>query len=164
MISFVFAMDDKRAIGKNNDLPWKLPADLAHFKRTTLGGTVVMGRKTFESMGSKPLPGRRNVVVTSNHDFKAEGCEILHTVKEISLLEEEGEELFIIGGAKIFEEMLPHCTKMYVTLIHHTFGGDTFFPEINENEWETVSREPGIKDEKNPYNYEFAVWQRKTSI
>ncbi|MGD6815856.1 dihydrofolate reductase [Metabacillus sp. 84] len=160
MISFIFAMDQEQAIGKNNDLPWKLPADLAHFKRTTYGSAVVMGRKTFESMGSKPLPGRRNFVVTGNPDFKAEGCEILHTVKEIPLLEKEGEELFVIGGAKIFEEMLVHCSKMYVTLIHHNFGGDTFFPEFDEREWRTVSREKGTKDAKNPYDYEFLELQR----
>ncbi|AZB43254.1 dihydrofolate reductase [Bacillus sp. FJAT-42376] len=160
MISFIFAMDEQRVIGRNNDLPWKLPADLAHFKRTTIGSPVVMGRKTFESMGSRPLPGRRNIVVTSNPDFHAEGCEILRSVKEIPLLEEEGRELFVIGGAKIFEEMLPHCTKMYVTLIHHSFDGDTFFPPFNETEWETVSKERGIKDEKNPYTYEFLELKR----
>ncbi|MBS2969314.1 dihydrofolate reductase [Metabacillus sp. KIGAM252] len=160
MISFVYAMDEQRAIGKNNDLPWKLPADLAHFKKITFGSAVVMGRKTFESMGSKPLPGRRNIVVSANPEFEAEGCEILQSVKEISLLEEEGEELFVIGGAKIFEEMLPHCTKMYVTIIHHTFDGDTFFPEFDESEWRTTLKEQGIKDEKNPYNYEFLTLER----
>ncbi|MBD1381602.1 dihydrofolate reductase [Metabacillus arenae] len=162
MISFMLAMDENRVIGKDNDLPWHLPADLAYFKKTTMGHPIVMGRKTFESIG-KPLPGRENIIVTTNQSYNQPGCKVVHSIQElmdyISRLKQE--ETFIIGGAKLFEGTLPYADRLYITLIHETFDGDTYFPEINQD-WRIVSQHAGKKDENNPYEHEFVVYERHT--
>lgn len=145
MISFVVAMDENRAIGKDNDLPWYLPNDLKHFKNVTMGKPIVMGRKTYESIG-KPLPGRENIVVTRDDNYQAEGTTIVHSVDDV--LKKDAEELCVIGGTEIFKLFMPVADRLYVTEIHHTFDADTYFPEINRDEWREVSRKPGILDEK----------------
>ncbi|WP_088103998.1 dihydrofolate reductase [Halalkalibacter urbisdiaboli] len=160
MISFIFAMDEQRTIGKDNDLPWHLPADLAFFKRTTLGHTIVMGRKTYESIG-RPLPKRRNVVLTRSQDFQAPGCEVVHSVDEVKALSNEDEELFIIGGTELFKLFWNDVDRLYVTKIHETFEGDTFFPEISEADWKLVSVEKGKVDEKNRHAHDFCLYERK---
>jgi dihydrofolate reductase len=161
MISFIVAMDTKSAIGKNNELPWHLPADLAFFKKVTMGNPIVMGRKTFESIG-KALPGRENVVVTRDRHYKAEDCTIIHSVDKISEIESNSnEEVFVIGGAEIFKETFPIADRLYITLIEEEFDGDTFFPPFNHEEWELKSREKGPKDDKNPYDYYFLTYDRK---
>ena len=161
MISLIVAMDEKRVIGKNNKLPWHLPADLQYFKKVTMGHPIVMGRKTFESIG-RILPGRENIIVTRNHEFKAEGCTILHDVDQIKAYSDNGEhEIFVIGGAEIFKEILPVTDRLYITKIHEVFEGDTFFPTIDETEWETVEFIPGVTDEKNLYAHDFIVLQKK---
>ncbi|MFD3450075.1 dihydrofolate reductase [Microbacteriaceae bacterium 4G12] len=160
MISLMVAMDQNRVIGRNNDLPWRLPADLAYFKRVTMGHPIVMGRKTFESIG-RPLPGRENIVVTRNKEYEAAGCKVIHSLKD--LLErpkQREEELFIIGGAEIFKEALPVADRLYITHIDEVFEGDTYFPEIANEQWHIVSKEKGIKDESNPYNYYFTVYEK----
>jgi dihydrofolate reductase len=158
-ISYIFAMDRNRVIGKDNQLPWRIPADLKFFKETTMGHTIVMGRKTYESIG-KPLPGRTNVIMTQNPDYKVEGCEIVHTIEE--LLERYGEEEIIVtGGSELFRLFMPYVSKMYITSIEHEFEGDTWFPEINEDEWQMTWREQGIKDEKNPYTYYFQIYEKR---
>ncbi|MGD7051220.1 dihydrofolate reductase [Sutcliffiella horikoshii] len=158
MISIIVATDRNNLIGKDNDLPWRIPADLAYFKKVTMGSTIVMGRKTYESIG-KPLPYRRNIIL-SRQDFHAEGCETLHSLEEVQQLNKDGEELFIIGGAHIFKEALPIADFLYLTYIDEEFVGDTYFPEINEQDWELLSSEKGIKDEKNPYDYYFKKYKR----
>lgn len=163
-ITFVFARDEENGIGLHNKLPWRLPADLKFFKRTTLGGTVLMGRKTYASIG-KPLPGRRNVVLTRDADFAAEGVEVVHSADEIvrAYQDPEGEtreELFVIGGAEIFRLLLPYADKMIVTEIAFRFEADTFFPQTEPADWRVVSREPGVRDESNPYDYAFVVYER----
>lgn len=161
MISLIVAMDNNRVIGYENKLPWHLPADLAYFKRITMGHPIIMGRKTFESIG-RPLPGRENIVVTRNPDYKAEGCTVVHSVSE--LLERFAavpEEVFVIGGAELFKDALRVSTRLYLTHIKDTFVGDTWFPEIREEEWTLVSKECGIQDENNPYEYYFAVYEKK---
>lgn len=157
MISFVVAMDENRAIGKDNDLPWYLPNDLKHFKKTTMGKPIVMGRKTYESIG-KPLPGRENIVVTRDHSYEAEGTTIVHAVDEV--LQIDAEEICIIGGSEIFKQFLHVADRLYITVIHHTFDADTYFPELNDNEWKEVSRTAGIVDEKNKYAHEFVVYEK----
>ncbi|WP_283942837.1 MULTISPECIES: dihydrofolate reductase [Paenibacillus] len=163
MISFILAMDEERGIGVDNQLPWHLPADLAFFKKVTSGHTILMGRKTYESIG-RPLPKRRNVIMTRDPKFAAEGCEVVHSVEEALQVcggrEAEG-ELFVIGGADIFRSWMPVADKMYVTHIAHRFAADTFFGDIDMAEWTVVSREKGPKDEKNPYDYEFVVYERR---
>ncbi|MRX70903.1 dihydrofolate reductase [Bacillus lacus] len=162
MISLLFAMDQNRLIGKNNDLPWRLPADLAYFKKVTMGHKIIMGRKTFDSIG-KPLPGRENFILTRDTSYHQDGCSILHSTEELLQLNKEcgAEELFVIGGTEIFKEVLPHSSKMYVTRIEESFEGDKYFPFFEEKEWTVLSKEKGVKNEKNPYDYEFLVYQRK---
>lgn len=158
MISLLWAMDKNRAIGLNNQLPWHLPEDLKYFKRVTMGKPIAMGRKTYESIG-RPLPGRENIVITRSQGVTIEGCTVIHDVKD--LLKREDEELFVIGGAEIFKEIMPYADRLYITEIREVFEADTFFPEINMDNWELIESTPGIKDEKNPYTYEFFVYQRK---
>lgn len=158
MISFIWAMDQNRAIGRNNKLPWHLPGDLAYFKRTTMGHPVIMGRKTYESIG-KPLPGRENVVLTRDLDYQAAGCAVLHSPEE-TVERYRDREAFVIGGAEIFRQLLPYADRLYITLIEHVFEADTFFAPVDEAEWRIVSRQPGVTNEKNPYPYEFVVYER----
>ncbi|MFJ7469722.1 dihydrofolate reductase [Peribacillus frigoritolerans] len=161
MISLMVAMDQNRVIGKNNKLPWHLPADLQYFKKVTMGHPIVMGRKTFESIG-RVLPGRENVIVTRNQEFKAEGCVVLHDIAQIKMFaDNHDEEVFVIGGAEIFKEILPFTDRLYITEIHETFEGDTFFPEIDENEWDEISSNPGEIDEKNRFAHDFIILQKK---
>ncbi|MFS0656731.1 type 3 dihydrofolate reductase [Bacillus sp. 179-C3.3 HS] len=160
MISMIVATGNDRVIGLDNQMPWHLPADLTYFKKVTSGHTIVMGRKTFESIG-RALPHRRNVVLTTSPTFQAEGCDIVHSIEDILSLVSNEQELFIIGGSKLYEEMMPHADRLYITHIHHSFEGDRYFPPYDENDWTIVSREKGQSDEKNPYNYEFVVYDRK---
>ncbi|NBI28007.1 dihydrofolate reductase [Chengkuizengella marina] len=158
-LSIIFAMDQNRLIGKDNQLPWRLPADLAFFKTTTLQHPVVMGRKTYESIG-RPLPKRKNIILTQNKNFKAEGCTVVNTIEE-ALKQCNDEENFVIGGSEIYKLFLPYVNKLYVTQIEHVFDGDSYFPEIDEKIWEQTSKVRGIKDEKNPYDYYFITYERK---
>ncbi|MCC3357084.1 dihydrofolate reductase [Bacillus sp. REN16] len=160
MISLLLAMDKNQLIGKDNDLPWRLPADLAYFKRVTMGHAIIMGRKTYDSIG-RPLPGRENIIVTRDTSYKAEGCKVIHSIDEIvKLREETDQELFVIGGAEIFKMILPYSDRLYITEIEEEFEGDTYFPAFNKNEWKVISKEKGIKDEKNPYDYTFIVYEK----
>ncbi|ADU94152.1 dihydrofolate reductase [Geobacillus sp. Y412MC52] len=161
MISHIVAMDENRVIGKDNRLPWHLPADLAYFKRVTMGHAIVMGRKTFEAIG-RPLPGRDNVVVTGNRSFRPEGCLVLHSLEEVKQwIASRADEVFIIGGAELFRATMPIVDRLYVTKIFASFPGDTFYPPISDDEWEIVSYTPGGKDEKNPYEHAFIIYERK---
>jgi dihydrofolate reductase len=164
LISLLVAMDANRLIGKDNQLPWHLPQDLAYFKKTTLNHKIVMGRKTFESIG-RPLPGRENIIVTRDQNYSQEECLVLHSIEDIiELSDQSDEEIFVIGGAEIFQQILPYSDRLYITHIYHEFDGDTFFPETKEEEWEMVKSEKGIRDEKNPYDYEFVVYEKKASF
>lgn len=158
MISIIVATDKNNLIGKDNDLPWRIPADLAYFKKITSGSTVVMGRKTYESIG-KPLPNRRNIIL-SRKGFSAEGCDTLHSLEEVKAHVQDNEELFIIGGAHIFKEALRFADFLYLTYIDEEFQGDTYFPSIDEKDWELLSEVKGIKDDKNPYDYYFRKYKR----
>ncbi|WP_175639572.1 dihydrofolate reductase [Metabacillus schmidteae] len=160
MISLLVAMDKHRLIGRDNQLPWHLPQDLAYFKKVTMNHKIVMGRKTFESIG-RPLPGRENIIVTRDKAYTQKGCTILHSIEEIiELSSHSKDELFVIGGAEIFKEILPVSDRLYITEIDHEFEGDTYFPDRKHSEWKKVSDEKGIKDEKNPYDYHFVVYER----
>lgn len=164
MISFILAMDENRGIGIDNKLPWHLPEELAYFRRTTSGHTVLMGRKTFESIG-KPLPKRHNVILTRDPQFQAEGCEVVHSIDPI--VQQYGtsaaqEELFVIGGAEIYRMLLPHADRLYITEIAHAFHVDTYFEPLDMTQWSEVSRVKGPTNEANPYSYEFVVYERKS--
>jgi dihydrofolate reductase len=162
MISLIWAMDENRVIGYHNQLPWRLPEDLKFFKRVTMGHPIAMGRKTYDSIG-KPLPGRENIVITRDENYNPEGCTVLHSIEEMIAYaaENKSDEVFVIGGAEIFKEVLQRADKLYLTMIHHQFEGDTFFPVFDIDKWELESREIGLKNEKNPYDYEFLIYKRK---
>ncbi|MFH5181457.1 dihydrofolate reductase [Paenibacillus sp. TAB 01] len=162
MISFILAMDENRGIGIDNKLPWRLPEDMAFFRRTTSGHTVIMGRKTFESIG-RPLPKRHNVIVTGNPSFLAEGCEIVHTLDEIVARYGglEKEELFVIGGAEVYRQLLPYADRLYITEIAHRFEADAFFEPLDLSQWKEVSRNRGPKNADNPYDYDFVLYERQ---
>ncbi|WP_438434723.1 dihydrofolate reductase [Gorillibacterium sp. sgz500922] len=159
MITFILAMGRNREIGLSNALPWRLPADLAYFKRTTMGHPVLMGRKTFESIG-KPLPGRTNIVATRDPEFRAEGAEVVRSPREAAERFRD-RELFVIGGAEIFRLFYPYADRLHLTVIDESFEADTFFTEWEEADWKLASCTPGIVDEKNPYPHEFRVYERR---
>ncbi len=160
MISFLWAQDENGLIGNNNDLPWRLPADLKYFKETTMGHPIVMGRKTYESIG-RPLPGRTNIILTRDQDYQAEGCLVFHAREDLlEWIKEKGSEVFITGGSEIFKLFLEDADRLYVTKIGATFEGNTYFPELDWKKWRLVSAEEGPKDEKNPYDYEFQIYER----
>lgn len=160
-LSIIAAVDQNQLIGSQGKIPWKLPADLQYFKKRTMGSPIIMGRKTFESIGSA-LPGRRNIILTRNKDFTAKKCEIIHSKNKIldNFLEKE-EESFIIGGAEIYKQFLAYSDKLYLTVIEHEFSGDTYFPEIDWENWDKISEKKGTTDSKNPYPYSYHIYQRK---
>jgi len=152
-------MDSNRVIGKNNNLPWHLPADLAYFKQTTMGKPVIMGRKTFDSIG-KALPGRKNIVLTRDNNFEAPDCEIATDIDQAMSKVDGSLEVMLIGGASLYEQTIHIADIIYLTLIHHEFSGDTWFPEINPKNWELESRDDFERDEKNQFAYSFLKYLR----
>lgn len=160
--SIIVAMGRNGVIGKDNRLPWHLPADLRFFKRTTMGHPMIMGRRTYDSVGM-PLPGRTNIVVTRSAEFAPAGVVVARTPDEALQLAEarDAEEIFIAGGSEIFRLMLPMADRMYVTRIEADFDGDTFFPDVDWRQWELVSSEEHQPDEKNRWAYSFLVYDRK---
>jgi dihydrofolate reductase len=161
-ISFIVAAGENNVIGKDNQLPWHLPSDMKYFKNQTWGMTVIMGRKSLESLG-KPLQGRKNIVVTRNKDWNVEGAEVAHSIDDaIELAKQTGvKEIFILGGAEIFKTSMPIADRIYLTRIHHKFEGDAYFPEVSPNEWNLVKSHFHDADEKNQYSHTFEVWERK---
>lgn len=156
-LSILVAHDQQRVIGVNNQLPWHLPSDLKHVKSLTTGNTLVMGRATFESIG-KPLPNRRNVVLTRNKSFKPEGVDVIHSLEEIYNLPGH---VFIFGGQSLFEEMIDKVDDMYITVIEDKYNGDTFFPPYTFKDWEVASSNKGVLDEKNTIPHTFLHLIRK---
>ncbi len=161
ILSMIVAHAADRVIGKDNDMPWHLPADLAYFKKTTLGKPIIMGRKTYESIG-RPLPGRKNIVISRDGEYRAEGVEVVSSVEAALSLVDDVEEVMVIGGGAIYQHCLPSADKLYITHIDARIDGDTFFPEYDLNIWEKVTSEGRAADEKNQYQLDFAVYQRKS--
>ena len=161
MLSIVVAKAKNNIIGKDNKILWNLPEDIKHFKELTTGHTIIMGRKTFESLG-EVLPNRKHIIFSQNPDFKVkdENVEVVHSLLQIQDLIEGEEEAFVIGGAMIYNFLMPYVKKMYVTEIDEEFEGDSFFPKINKDTWKEVSRKKGIKNEKNNLDYEFVIYER----
>ena len=156
--TIVVAISENHVIGKENKLLWYLPADLKHLKEITTGHTVIMGRKTYDSVG-KPLPRRRNIIITRK-DTAISGCEIVHSVEEAIDLCKGETEVFILGGAEIYRQSMHLTDRIYLTIIHQDFDGDSFFPEINKAEWKEVYREDHQPDEKNNLPYSFITLER----
>ncbi len=154
IISIIVAMANNRVIGKDNQMPWHLPADLAHFKKVTLGKPIIMGRKTYESIG-RPLPGRKNIVISSNSNYKLDGCETVTSIENAFEIVKNEKEVFIIGGGYLYTQLLPQADKLYLTFIDLDIDGDTKFPQFEQLNLKETKREKHLKDEKNPYDYEF---------
>ncbi|QNL49120.1 dihydrofolate reductase [Olivibacter sp. SDN3] len=160
IISIIVAAARNNAIGKNNQLLWHMPADLKFFRKTTSGHTVVMGRKTFESVG-QALPKRRNIVITRQENYQAENIEIAGSLEEALELCEEDDEVFIVGGAQIYEKALATADKIYLTRINQEFdNADTYFPEIDDEEWLLENVEHHESDDKNPFDYSFFEYSK----
>lgn len=159
-LSIIVAAADNLVIGNNNSLIWHLPADLKHFKALTSGHTVVMGRKTFESIG-KALPHRRNIVISRCTSFRAEGCEVVASIEEALQWTEQEEEVFIIGGGRIYREFWERADRLYLTWVHTAVEGDTFIPPIDKRVWKEVSRQDCLADEKNEFDYSFVEYHRQ---
>lgn len=161
MISIIAAVAKNGVIGRGGRLPWHLPEDLRHFYKLTVGHTVVMGRKTFESIG-KPLSKRRNIIMTRDKNYKAEGCETLHSVSEV-IEKCQDDEVFVIGGEQIFREFMPLADRLYLTRVHKAVKGDTFFPEIDLEVWQLKERSEVNFDPGEEVEYRFEVYWRKAS-
>lgn len=162
-ISIIVAMTPERVIGKDNALLWHLPADMKHFRQLTTGHCVIMGRKTFDSIG-RPLPNRTNIVITRSQTWQHEGCIIANSLEEALIIaqkEEQNKEIFIIGGGNIYEQALPLADKIYLTIVETEIQGDTFFPEIDFITWSIINTQDYIKDEKNPFDYRFGTLERE---
>lgn len=158
-ITLIWAQGENGVIGRDNALPWRIPADMAYFKRETVGKTVVMGRKTWESFGSKPLKDRKNVVLTRDPSYTADGADVVHSIED-ALSAADGEEVMIIGGSEIYALSLPIADRLRVTRVRESFEGDAVFPTIDWSSWLLISSQEGIRDEKNVYRYEFEVYER----
>nr|AIA11283.1 Dihydrofolate reductase [uncultured bacterium] len=165
IISLLVAMDEKRGIGKAGGLPWRLSSDLKRFRQLTMGHHIIVGRKTFESIG-RPLPGRVMIIITRSESIAVEGCFIAHSISDaISLARERGEsELFICGGAEIYAQMLGVADRMYLTVVHADSEADTFFPEWDKDEWVELESEHRTADEKNQYSFTFKVLARRSQV
>jgi len=182
MLSIIAAIGKNNELGKNNKLLWKLPADMKHFRDTTRGHTVIMGRKTFESLPNGALPNRRNIVITRDEKYKAENIDVVNSIKKVlkmfSIMPEKihnsentkgldsdlhrndnQEEFFVIGGAEIYKQTLPFASRLYITHIDGAFDADTFFPEI-ETTWKETKKEDFKKDENNEFDYSFTVYEK----
>jgi dihydrofolate reductase len=162
-ISLVVAMARNRVIGRNNALPWRLSEDLKRFKATTLGKPILMGRKTFESIG-KPLPGRRNIVLTRDPAWRAEGVDVVRTVEEALQLTRESPELAVIGGAEIYRLTLPYADRVYLTRVEADVPGDTLFPELDVAQWSQAQAGTHPADERNQYPATFLVLDRHATV
>lgn len=159
-ISLIAAMAKNRIIGKDNDMPWHMPADLKHFKAVTMGRPVVMGRKTFDSIG-RPLPGRQNVVITRNEDWQHDGVLVAHSKEQALAFLKDAEEIMIIGGGHVYEQFLPLATHLYLTFIDLDVDGDTQFPDWTQvASWQQIDSEKHQADEKNIHDYQFVTLKR----
>jgi dihydrofolate reductase len=162
-ITLVVAASENNAIGKDNNLLWHLPKDMRFFKNTTWGLPILMGRKTFESLGSKLLPGRVNIILTQQKDWTAEGVKVVHSMQEaIELATQlDYKELMVIGGGQVYQEALPLAQKVWLTRVHTNIPGDTFFPVLPIADWVLQSSEKVSADEKHIFAFDFECWQRK---
>jgi dihydrofolate reductase len=160
-ISIIVAVDKNNGIGCNNQLLCHLPADMKHFKETTSGHTVIMGRKTWDSLKIQPLPNRKNVVITTQTNFQPENVSVVHSINEAIELCKTDNECFIIGGDSIYKQFIPFSNRIYLTEIHDNFEADTFFPILNQEEWILIEQQDFAPDEKNKYAYSFKTLERK---
>ncbi|MGK0498480.1 MAG: dihydrofolate reductase [Oceanicoccus sp.] len=164
-IAMIVAMAENRVIGRDNQMPWHLPNDLKYFKATTMAKPVIMGRKTFDSIG-RPLPGRANIVVTKNHDYQAAGAQVVHDLAAAialghSIAQTDGAtEVMVIGGSQLYAEALGQTERLYLTEVHAQVEGDAFFPELKADQWQQTAREDFAAEGENPFDYSFVILDR----
>lgn len=158
-VALIVAMDEQGLIGKDNDLPWKISADLQYFRRTTMGKPIIMGRNTHESIG-RPLPGRQNIVISSQQNYRAEGCDVVQSIDAALALCSDAEQVMVMGGASLYQQILPLADTLYLTRVHASLDGDTWFPEWSEQDWQLISSEDHQADENNEFDYSFQLYQR----
>ena len=159
MISIIVAASANNVIGAQGDLPWRLSDDLKRFKTVTMGKPIVMGRKTWESIG-RALPGRRNIVITRQQGFVAEGCDAVQSSDEAIAVAGDAEEIMVIGGSQVYELFLPVAQRLYLTRVHADVNGDAFFPAVDEDEWQLVSDEAHSADSRNEFDFSFRIYER----
>jgi dihydrofolate reductase len=159
-LSLIAAMANNRVIGIENRLPWHLPADLQHFKKITMSKPILMGRKTYESIG-RPLPGRENIVLTRDEHFKPAGCTVYHSIEDALAATEDYEEVMVIGGDSFYQQLISKADQLYLTFIELDIEGDAFFPEVDLDEWQEVERECFEASGAVEFGYRFTVWERK---
>lgn len=158
-LAIIAAISKNRVIGVNNRLPWHLPADLRHFREITMGKPILMGRKTFDSIG-RPLPGRTNVVITRDKGYQPRGCTVYKSLDTALDQLIDHEAVMVIGGAALYEACFPLAAYLYITLVHHVFEGDTYFPNIRSSDWTEMERQDLERDSKNPFDYSFIQYQK----
>ena len=163
IISLIWAMTDNRIIGVENRLPWKLPADMRWFRQHTLGKPIVMGRTTYESFGSRPLPDRHNIIVTKNASYTTDNATVALSLEEAIEKAGDVEEVMVIGGSSIYEQMLPRADRLYMTLVHTDITGDATFPAFDQGEWDITEQQDYSADDKNPYDYSFYILSRRSA-
>lgn len=162
MISMIAAVAENRIIGNKNTIPWHLPADFKYFKEATRGKVVVMGLNTFNSIGGKPLPERKHIILNNNPNYvPPESCKVAHSIDEVGEMTKAEQEVMICGGASVYRQFLPLAQRLYLTYVHASPDGDTYFPEVNMQEWKEVKRIDNKADEKNKYDYSFVVLEKK---
>jgi dihydrofolate reductase len=159
MISIIVAASANNVIGAKGDLPWRLSDDLKRFKAITMGKPIVMGRKTWDSIG-RPLPGRQNIVITRQAGFVAEGCDVVTSADEAIAVTAGADEVMVIGGSQVYSLFLPNAERLYLTRVHAEVAGDTFFPQINESQWSIVNDEPHSADDRNAFDFSFRTYER----
>jgi dihydrofolate reductase len=160
-ISIIVAIAENNAIGKNNKLLWSIPEDMKWFKQITTGHTIIMGRRTFLSLPMGALPNRRNIVISDLPGESFDNCEMVSSIENAILICDEKDESFVIGGGMVYRQFLPHARKLYITRVHKEFEADTFFPEINFDEWDELERKKNPANEKTPFSFSFLIYQRK---
>ena len=161
-LSIIAAMDRNRVLGLNDDIPWHIPHDLKRFKRLTSGHTIIMGRKTFESL-SGPLPKRRNIIITSREDYSPPGVKVVKSIEDAIRIADRKQENFVAGGANIYEQFLPLADKLYLTHIDAAFEGDTYFPEIDWSQWNLVEEEHHLTEDEKKIPFTYRTYERKQS-
>ncbi|PHS30721.1 MAG: type 3 dihydrofolate reductase [Methylophaga sp.] len=159
-LALIVATDQQGLIGRNNDLPWQLSADLRYFRKVTMGKPIIMGRNTHESIG-RVLPGRKNIIMTNDKKYTAQDCTIVHSMEEALTECKDAEEAMVMGGASLYQQFLPMADKLYLTLVDVSLEGDTWFPKWHSIEWRQISREDHLADAKNEHPYSFIVYERK---
>jgi len=161
MLTIIAAVAKNNALGKNNDLIWRLPADLKRFKKVTLGHHIIMGRKTFESLG-KPLPNRTTIIITRNKNYQVDNCIVVDSLEKAIIAAKDDANPYVLGGGEIYKEALAHADILDLTLVHHSFeDADTFFPEIDFEKWKEIKREDFDADETHDYAYSFVTYKKK---